>query len=104
MNVKRKLQQLFESARNEPMPQPGEEFVSGLMREVGRGVLTAPRTDFDSPSILDQLASLFPRLAMASILGIALCVAADYCLANFVQPDFSSSAAELSEQWLFAAK
>jgi hypothetical protein len=104
MDAKRKLKRLFESARNEPVPRPGDDFVSDLMREVGRRVLTAPRTDFGSASILDQLASLFPRLAMASVLVIALCVAADYCLANFVQRDFSASAAELSEQWLFGVR
>ena len=37
-------------------------------------------------------------------LAIALCIAADYCLSNFVQRDLSTSAAELSEQWLFAVK
>jgi hypothetical protein len=110
MDAKRKLDRLFQSAQKEPVPQPSEDFVSNIVREVGRGpqaqlgLPTAPRTEFGSVSVFDQLASLFPRLAMASALAIALSVAADYCLANFVQRDFSTSAAEISEQWLFGVR
>jgi hypothetical protein len=102
--MKGKLERLFQSARNEPVPQPSQDFASNLMREVGRSSPTTPLERFGPVSIIDQLASLFPRLAMASVLAIALCVAADYCLANFVQRDFSSSVAEITEQWLFAVK
>ena len=104
MKSKRKLEQLFQFARSAPAPQPSESFASDVMREVERGVPTAPRNAFGSISIFYQLAGLFPRLAMASVLMITLCVAADYCLSNFVQRDISTSAAELSEQWLFAVK
>jgi hypothetical protein len=104
VGAKRKLERLFRSARKEPVPQPSEDFVSNILREVGRGVPTAPMDRFGPVSISDQLAGLFPRLAMASLLAIALCAGADYCLANFVQRDFSASAAEISEEWLFGVR
>jgi len=104
MNAKRKLDRLFQSARKEPAPQLGDDFVSNIMREVRRDVPIAPRTEFGSVSVFDQLASLFPRLALASVLSITLCVVADYGLSNFVQRDVSTSAAEISEQWLFAVR
>ena len=104
MNAKRKLDQLFQSARNAPPPQPSEDFAASVMREVGRGVPTAPKVESEMISLFDYFGNLFPRLAMASVLMITLCIGADYCLSNFVQRDFSTSAAELSELWLFAVK
>ena len=98
MNSKRKLERLFESARKETVPQPGDDFAGDVARAIRR------ETRAESTSLSEQLGNLFPRLAMASALVIALCVAMDYGLSNFVQRDLSTSAAEISQQWLFAVK
>ena len=74
------------------------DFAGNLLRAIRHesGVSTV--------SLFEQLSGLFSRLAMASAFAITLCVAADYCLSNFIQPDLSTSATEISEQWLFAVR
>jgi hypothetical protein len=97
MDAKRKLERLFQSARNQPVPQPGDDFAGGVMRAIRHESRAVPIP------LLEQLAVLFPRLAVGTALVITVCAAAEYCLSN-VQSDLSTSAAEISEQWFFAAK
>jgi hypothetical protein len=98
MNAKRKLERLFRSARNEIVPPAGEDFAGAVMRAIRRERQPEPF------SLSDQLANLFPRLATAAALMIAVCVVADYCLSNFLQSDLSSSTAEMTQEWLFAVR
>ena len=94
---KRKLNQLFELARNEPVPVPPEAFAADLLRVVHREPrATAPET----PSVFDQLNLLFPRIALASVAMIVLCVGLDYGLAAAGMPGVNDGLSRISAQWL----
>jgi len=93
-----KLQKLFRSARNEPAPAGPENFDQRVVRAIRRDMPPAPATLFD------QLGALFPRLALASLLVIGLCVALDFSLSALGQSDLESGIAQLSDQWLFPVK
>ncbi|MSU58588.1 MAG: hypothetical protein EXS35_10495 [Pedosphaera sp.] len=94
----RKLKQLFRAARNEspPSPEPGFEnlVLSAIRREL---------PPMRATSLIDQLGALFPRLAWAAALVIAMCLGADFCLTALAPTGLSDGIAEISEQWLFAA-
>ena len=90
-----KLQQLFEAARRETAPQPGEDFEARVSRALGREPL------LNRDSMWDQLAILFPRLACAAVLMIGVCIAGDFLMTAFHLPDLSEGVAQLSDQWLF---
>ena len=91
----RKLQKLFDSARREPAPEPSPGFDARVLSALRRE--QPPESVF----LLDQLGQLYPRLAWAAALVIALCVAADYGLAAWGVPDLAAGTALLSDQWLF---
>ena len=97
MNDK-KLNALFRSVRKEPAPEPDPQFAGLVMRAIGWGERTREPLSFS-----DQLDLLFPRIAIGATALICLCFIGDLLLTTFVQPDFSTSIAELSQQWLFAA-
>ena len=94
----RRLEKLFRAARSEPAPVAADGFASRVLRRARQD--QPPET----ASISDQLGELFPRLAPVAAGLIGLCVAADFCLATFVQPDLFAGVAEASEQWLFAVR
>ena len=94
----RKLRQLFKSAQSEPVPEPDPDFERRVMRLLRA---EGPRHSF---SIADQLNELFPRLALAALLVMALCVAGDFCAVRFGQLDLASGISRISEQWLFATQ
>ena len=89
-----KLSELFKLARAAASPAPPEDFEQDLMRVVRR------QTGRESPSLVDQLGALFPRLALASAAVIACCA---LILVNTDQSSLTDKVAELSQQWLFAA-
>jgi len=93
-----KIQKLFAAARQEQPPQPGPDFAADVMQAVRQSPTP------DSVSVFGQLGALFPRLAVAALLMIGLCVAADFCAAAVDQSDLTSGVSQLSEQWLFATK
>jgi anti-sigma factor RsiW len=93
-----KMRKLFDAARSEPAPGPGEDFPAQVMRAVRREPAPEP------PSVFGQLGDLFPRLAVAAVVLIALCVVGDFCASALDQSDLTSGVAQLSEQWLFATK
>ena len=93
-----KIRKLFAAAREEQAPQPGPDFAAGVMRVVRQSPTPEP------VSVFGQLGDLFPRLAVAAVLMIGLCVAADFCAAAMDQADLTSGVSQLSEQWLFATK
>lgn len=91
----RKLRQLFDTVRREPPLEPSPGFESRVLSGLRREPPVVPA------SLFDQLSLLFPRLAWAAVLVVALCVAADYSLDAFGMPDISAGTAQLSDQWLF---
>ncbi len=96
----RKLKQLFHAAKQHPAPAPTEGFDLLVMQSIRTDV--QPRMKRRENSLADQLNRLFPRLAFAAALMIALCVAADF-VSSTGGPSLTDSVAQLSEQWLFAS-
>jgi hypothetical protein len=97
---KEKLNQLFTAARKEAPPLPEAGFENLVMSAIRRGPQNPGAA---TVSLLDQLGALFPRLAWAAALVLALCVVADFGLTALAQTNLTDGIAELSEQWLFAA-
>ena len=92
-----KLQKLCELARSEAAPVPPARFDSRVLAAVRRESRLSP------VSLFEQFGRLFPRLALAAALVIALCVAADFCFSELDSTSITTGAAQISEQWLFAA-
>ena len=96
MNEK-KLKQLFASARNETAPAPPEDFAADVARAIRRErPAGAPQT----LSLFDQSNRLFPRLALAAVAVIVLCVAADYGMTAAGVPGLDDGMSQISAQWL----
>jgi len=93
-----KLKQLFAAARQEPAPVPGTDFAPGVLRAIRQQPL---RRAGDAFSIWDHLNGLFPRVALAALAVIILCVAADYGFTEAGLPGVSDGAAQVSAQYLF---
>ncbi len=93
-----RLKRLFAAARKEPSPLPSPEFVGDVLRAVkqapaGRAHIT--------PSLFEQLNHLFPRVALAAIVIMVLCVAADFALSSAGYPGLTDGASQISSQYLF---
>jgi hypothetical protein len=99
MNEK-KLEQLFAVARQESAPVPPPEFAAAVWRAVRR----EPRLRPESSSLFDQLNSLFPRLALAAMVLIVLCAAADFGLTAAGLPDVGDGVAQAATQFVFNAE
>jgi hypothetical protein len=87
----RKLNQLFRALKREKSPAPVEGFDLLVMQQIRRN---PARTEL---SISDVLGRWFPRLAMAAVAVIALCIAGDFAYSTS-GPSLSESAAQLSIQ------
>ena len=96
MNEK-KIKSLFASARKESAPVPPMEFATDVLRAVRREPPSTPRPF----SIFDQLNFLFPRLAVAAVALIVLCIAADFGLTSAGLPEVGDGATQVSAQFLF---
>jgi len=95
-----KLKKLFTVARGETPPAPSSGFEADVMRAIRHEpVQTGPQT----VSVFDQLNLLFPKLACAAVLLIGICVAGEY-IASTYSPSLTDGVAQLSDEWLFAAK
>jgi hypothetical protein len=92
-----RLKKLFEAARTETPPSAPEGFDVRVLAAVRREHRAAP------VSVWEQIGALFPRLAVAASLMIALCLAADFCWSAMQPSNLASDVSELSDQWLFAA-
>ena len=93
-----KLNQLYGAVRKEipPSPEPGFEnlVLSAIRREQSaRGPETV--------SVFDQLGALFPRLAWAAVLVVALGVGVDFGLGALGVPGLTDGVAQAADQWLF---
>lgn len=87
-----KLQHLFAAVRREAPPVPP----AGFSTEVTDAVRQEPA--FADPTLVDQLAGLFPQLAMAAVVVLGLCVAADLGHGLMPGPDLSDGVAQLCGQ------
>jgi hypothetical protein len=86
----RKLNQLFNAARNETPAAPNEGFAFLVMQQIQHD---PARTEL---SVSDVLGMWFPRLAVVAAAVIAICVAGEMVFASNA-PSLSESAAQLSE-------
>lgn len=94
----RKMKQLFEAARVESAPVAPGDFDTRVMAAVRREA----RPPVMATSLWDQIGMLLPRLAVASLLVISVCIAADI-YSGGAAPGLTASVDQLSEQWLFGA-
>lgn len=87
-------QQLMRAARRVRGATPPESFCDDVLRAIRQeatGALTAR-----PPTLSDQLAALFPRLAATALIVIAAAVAFEF----FADGDFVGQLAEATDQWL----
>jgi len=94
---RRKLNQLFELARNQPAPVPPEDFAADVLRAIHRGPQNFVPETF---TIFDQLNLLFPRLVFAAAAVIVLCIALDFGLTAAGMPGLGDGLSQISSQWL----
>ena len=85
-----KLKKLFELARSETPPPPPGNFELRVLGAIRREERAAPLTWWD------QLGLLFPRLALAAVLLMAGCLAADYYSASHHDASFAEDAAQVA--------
>lgn len=97
---KNKLKQLFASAQKESAPVPSLEFPADVLRGVRR---EPPPMPVGSLSVWENLNDLFPRLALAAVVVIVLCVAADWGLTAAGVPGVSDGTTQAVSQYLFNA-
>ena len=97
MNEK-KLKQLFASARNDTVPGLSSDFTGDVLRAIRR---EPPAGTVESLSVWEHLNTAFPRLALAAVAVIVLCVAADWGLTAAGVPGISDGATQLTSQFLF---
>jgi len=81
-------------------PATSAGFEADVMRAIRHEPVQAGQ---QTVSIFDQLNLLFPKLACAAVLVIGICVAGDY-IASAYSPSLTDGVAQLSDEWLFAAK
>lgn len=87
----RKLRELIGAARKQKSAAPTEGFDLLVMQQIR---CNPARMEL---SITDVLGRWFPRLALAAVAVIALCVVTEFTSTG---PDLTDSAAQLSAQYL----
>lgn len=92
-----KIKKLFATARQEQPPEPPFNFAGQVVSAVRRDVKTRY-----TPSLFDQLGQWLPRMAAASLVIIAICVATDLYLTH-QQTTSTAEVQQAAEDWLFAA-
>jgi len=88
-----RVKKLFAAARKAAPLAPAEGFDLLVMQAVRHDPGPRPAT------VSDQLIVLFPRLALAAVGVIVLCVAGDW-LAAGAQASLTDGVTQLSQQWL----
>ncbi|HTI97737.1 MAG TPA: hypothetical protein VL527_02450 [Dongiaceae bacterium] len=87
------INQLLAAARSATPAAPAAGFDQAVLRAIRREPVPA------EPTLTELLNRLFPRLAGAAVVLIALCVLGDYA-ASAHTPDLNDSLAQISQQWL----
>ena len=88
-----KFKRLFELARGETPPVAPAGFDAQVLSAIRRERRAAP------VSLWDQLGEMFPRLAVAALLVIGTCTAADYFYTSNQDAHASGDLTVLSEQF-----
>jgi hypothetical protein len=91
------IKKLFGLARLETPPAPPGNFELRVLGAIRREERAAPL------SWWDQLGLLFPRLALAAVLIMAACLAADYYSASNHDSTFAVDAAQVTAGDMFSA-
>jgi hypothetical protein len=91
-----KLKQLFVAARNETPPSAAPDFADAVLRAVRR---EPPVKNAATDSLFEQLNFLFPRVALAAVAVIVLCVALDFGFTSAGLLELGDGAAQLSSQF-----
>jgi hypothetical protein len=86
----RKLNQLFNAAKNETPAAPNEGFTCLVMQQIQRHPARAELT------VSDVINLWFPRLAVVAAAVIAICVVSEMVFSSNA-PSLSESAAQLSQ-------
>ena len=86
-----KLNQLFRALKRDTPPAPPEGLDLLVMQQIHRNPARAQLT------VTDVLGRWFPRLAVAAVAVIAVCIAGDFVYSTN-GPSLSESAAQLSIQ------
>ncbi|HWF18401.1 MAG TPA: hypothetical protein VG754_04005 [Verrucomicrobiae bacterium] len=92
----RKLKKLFELGRDEVPPRAPEGFEERVSRALRSERPNAP------VSFWEQIEALFPRVAIAAVLVMGCCLAAELSFSAAHPAGLSADVSELSDQWLFA--
>ncbi len=87
-----KFKKLFELARGEKAPAASEGFERAVLLAIRREGRAAPLTWWD------QLGQLFPRLAVAALLVIGVCTAAEFLYTSSQKGGTTGDLSALSEQ------
>lgn len=95
---KQKVDKLFELARTEAAPMPMPEFAADVLRAVRREPAAKPAP---TATVFDQLNQWFPRVALAAVTLMILCVAADFALTSAGVPELGEGVAQVSSQFIF---
>jgi len=97
---KSRLDQLFAAARREAAPEPRPGFDGRVAAAITR--MDAPaRPARSSATWLDPLAGWLPRLAVATVVVVGICFAADGGGDPAAGGDLGEGAEELVTQWFF---
>jgi hypothetical protein len=91
-----KLKKMFGLARSETPPAPPGNFDLRVLAAIRREERAAPL------SLWDQLGALFPRLALAALLVMTVCLAADYYSAARHASSFAEDATQFSAETILA--
>jgi hypothetical protein len=88
-----KLNRIFDLARGDTPPAAPEGFDARVLSAIRREQRAAP------VSLWEQLGELFPRLAVAAMLVMGTCLAAEFYLSATTNPRVNGDLTALSEQW-----
>jgi hypothetical protein len=98
---KLRLQQLFERARAEAAPVPPPDFAVVVLRAVRA---EPPPRPAERLAVFGQLNQWFPRLAVAAVLLMLLCLAADAGLTAAGLPELGDGVSQAASQFVLAAE
>lgn len=95
----KKLNQLFQAARQDAAPEPPAGFADDVVRAIRR---EPPPARPGELALFDQLNAMFPRMALAALAVMVLGIAANLALGAPNLADWSDSDAQISAQWFLS--